>query len=93
MMMTITAKQGQQMKDLNLELPVVDTSTPQAPPIPSRYMVVVDMVDANDDRLKGIPHNPTDDEIKEAIRKYEEDHEWTNRVWEAYIDEHRQPKD
>lgn len=78
------------MKELHLELPVVDKeNTP--PVLPSRYITVVELVDPNDERLKDIPHNPTDEEIQQIIRKYEQENEWANRVWESYIDEYRNP--
>jgi hypothetical protein len=80
------------MKELHIELPVLDTNAPQPPPTPSRYMVVVELVDQNDNRLKDIPHNPSQEEIDAAIKKYEEEHEWENKNWEAYIDEYRNPK-
>lgn len=78
------------IKELHLELPVVDKANPP-PVLPSRHITVVELVDQNDELLKVIPHNPTDEEIQQGIRKYEQENEWNNRVWESYIDEHRNP--
>ena len=79
-------------KDIFLELPVPQIERVKSQLTnPQRYVFTVILVPIDDPRVIDITANPTDEEIIEKIKKHEEETEWDNRNWDAYVDENKVP--
>jgi hypothetical protein len=77
-------------QDIFLELPVPQIERVKAQLTnPQRYVFSIILVPVNDPRVIDIEANPTDEEILEKIKKHEEETEWNDRNWDAYVDENK----
>lgn len=79
-------------KEIFLELPVPQIERVKAQLTnPQRYVFTVILVPVDDPRVIDVDTDPTDEEILEKIKKHEEETEWDNRNWDAYVDENKVP--